>query len=40
MPADRARELFKSSKDGESLVVCNEKNYFRFGCRFFIDVCM
>jgi len=30
----RARELSKPSKDGESLVVCNNNNC--FGCRFFL----
>jgi len=29
--ANWARELFKPSEDGESLVVFNEKNFFRFG---------
>ena len=35
-PADWVREFFVPCIDGESLV----KKYFRFGCRFFIDVCM
>jgi len=38
--ADRARELFKLSKNEESLVVCNKKICFSFGCRFFVYVYM
>ena len=32
-PAGWARELFKPSKDGESLLVYNKKHCFSFGCR-------
>jgi len=31
------RELFKPSKDLASLLVCNEKNFFGFGCGFFVS---
>jgi len=35
--AESARELFKPSKDLANLVVCNEKNFFRFGFRSFCE---
>jgi len=37
-PADWARELFKPSKDGKSLVVGTKKNCFSFEYRFFSSV--
>jgi len=40
LPADWARELFKPSKDGETLVVRNEKIILDLDVVFFIDVCM
>ena len=33
-----ARELYKLSKYSWSLVVCNKRNSFSFGCRFFVYV--
>jgi len=35
--AKSAAELFKDSKDLESLVVCNEEKIFVGGCRYFVS---
>ena len=34
-PWHYVRELFKPSNDGTSLVLCNKRSCFNFGCRFF-----
>ena len=40
LPPDWARDLFKLSKDGESLVVCNKKSVSVLDFGFFIYVYM
>ena len=39
-PVDWARELFKPSEVGESLVVTNKNFVISFGCRFYVDIYM
>ena len=34
---ESGRELFKGSKDLASLVVCNEQQFFGWGCSFFVS---